>query len=54
MDSTVKTVNQQQTEGQTERLILNTPSDKDLSIKQTETSRSTTVIATKQFTCIFL
>ncbi|KMQ84363.1 fk506-binding protein 15 [Lasius niger] len=44
VDSTVKTVNQQQTEGQTERLILNTPSDKDLSIKQTETSRSTTIM----------
>ncbi|KAL6440270.1 hypothetical protein ACFW04_003088 [Cataglyphis niger] len=42
-DSTIKTVNQQQTEEQTERLVLNAPSDNDFSIKQTETSRSTTL-----------
>ncbi|XP_050445931.1 FK506-binding protein 15 isoform X2 [Cataglyphis hispanica] len=41
-DSTIKTVNQQQTEEQAERLVLNAPSDNDFLIKQTESSRSTT------------
>ncbi|KAM0731858.1 FK506-binding protein 15 [Formica fusca] len=44
VDSTIKTVRQQQTEEQTERLVLNASSDNDLSIKQTETSRSTTIM----------
>ncbi|XP_070151987.1 FK506-binding protein 15 isoform X2 [Polyergus mexicanus] len=44
VDSTIKTVRQQQTEEQTERLVLNASSDNDFSIKQTETSRSTTIM----------
>ncbi|XP_072753914.1 FK506-binding protein 15 isoform X2 [Anoplolepis gracilipes] len=43
-NSTIKTVDQQQTEEQTERLTLNAPSDNDFSIKRTETSRLTTVM----------